>query len=292
MSINPDHQPTTRPLTDSEGNPLPPMEVRSPEPNFGDDAQGARIREANRRAENQNQKQGFWTKGKIAVAGGVAVVATGLVGAAAGGVFGGSEKTAPDQRPTASAPEKPSATEEYKFGLSTAEYANNPEALATAYYDQQNAFQIAGATEEAANADKRFEMPLLEYVDYISKDIDAAFVDAFLIDNWQDNPHLVAFVDANIDVAHSTRALRLTTYSGGTEDKEPYVREVVLDEVSGTVDPLTTSARWHGRDNSDMNTAEESATGVDPNTETGGSTFTWVDVDGELKISDVTYNAD
>lgn len=30
-------------------------------------------------------------------------------------------------------------------------------------------------------------------------------------------------------------------------------------------------------------------TGVDPNTESGLTTYTWTEVDGELKISDVSH---
>lgn len=182
-------------------------------------------------------------------------------------------------------------TTDVEFGLSVTEYEKDPEALAYAFNDQLNAFYIAGVDEKVASADARYEMSDEEYVDLISTEIDQAFVDALFVEDWQKNPALVELVGGTVEIAHSTRWGRLVTYGGGTEEKEPYVRGRTLDDATGTINPLTTTMRWHEFDNRDMNTVESSMTGVDPNTETGGATYTWVVVDDQLKISDSEYYA-
>lgn len=281
MSINPDHQPGIRqPLTDSEGNALPPLEVRSPAPNFGDDAQGERLREANRLAEQTRKRRRKKTvagivAGTVLIGGGTAVAM----------LTGGSPERA---ETTSSAPGETGKSEEkpVEFGLSATEYAKDPEALAQAFYAQMDSLFIAGINETTAHADERYEMSDNEYIDMISSEVDEQFIDNLFVEGWQNNPDLATYVATVIETAHDTRWGRLKTYSGGTDDKEPYVRRIVVDEASGTTHPLTTVVRWHGYDNRDMNTAEDGMTGLDPNTETGSETLTWKNVDGQLKISD------
>jgi len=295
MSINPDHLPGTRqPLTDSDGNPLPPLEVRSPAPNFGNDAQGERLREANRLAEVAAKR-----RRRNRIIAGIAGGAVLLGGGTAAVVLTGGEPGRPDTSSNGAQPNTDPAEVENtgeaqpitEFGLDVATYEKDPEALARAFNEQLNAFYIAGVDEKVASADERYTMSDSEYVDILSAEIDQEFIDALFVENWQNNPNLVELVDGFKAVAHSTRWGRLVTYAGGTENKEPYVQEVILDEVTGTLDPLTTTARWHGFDNRDMNTVENSMTGVNPNTETGGFTYTWKVVDGQLKISDSEYYA-
>lgn len=211
---------------------------------------------------------------------------------------GGEEPSSDQPRETQGGPVNPGEAENNEktetiteFGLDPATYEKDPEALAHAFNEQVNAFYIAGVDEKIASADKRYEMQDDEYVDYISTEIDQEFVNALFVKDWHENPNLVELVDGTLSIAHSARWGRLVTFGGGTDEKEPYVRGKELDEVTGTTNPLTTTMRWHEFDNRDMNTVESSMTGVDPNTETGGATYTWVVEDGQLKISDSTYYA-
>lgn len=256
--------------------------------------------------DDKHDKKRMSLKTKV----GLLLAGLGIAGTA--GVVGksmaGGENNAPAPRaPEASAPVTPgtqesqastpeaSATPEQEvatgeFGISAAEFKDNPEALVAEYYNQRNKYYIAGADEKAANADDRFEVTMDEYVQELSVKPDQAFMNDLFVEGWQDNQALVDYINSEIHVANITRRVRLETFSGGTEDKEPYVRETILDSVQvDSTDPLVTSDRWHEQDNRDMNTAEEVLEG-DTNDNTGGSTFTWVEVDGLMKISDVSHN--
>lgn len=227
-----------------------------------------------------------------------AVLGAGLTGYKASG-----NDKAPAERdttePVASAPVTPGKSEETQpanpegesttaFGISAAEFEANPEQLAREFYAQLNEYYIAGADEAAATADRKYEITMDEYIHEISEPIDIEFIDNLFVEGWQDNPELAEYVHSVEYVAQTTRQVRIMTYSGGTDNIEPYVRESIVDEVVATTDPLTTSVRWHGQDNRDMNIAEDVTTGEDPNQNTGGSTFTWTNVSGQLKISSFT----
>jgi len=174
-------------------------------------------------------------------------------------------------------------------GLSVAEFKNDSKAIANAYYQDLNLFLIAGATEEAAQADERYTMKDSEYVDKISADINADFVNAYLVDDWQENSNLVQYVDDLFAEAKTVRWARIGTYGGGTGNVEPYESGYILESVDST-GPLTASTRFHQYDNRDMNMADEgNLTGVNPNDVTGGDTITWVKVGDKYKISDVVY---
>lgn len=243
---------------------------------------------------------------KTAVKVGGAVAGLVAVGGAIAGVAasGNNEATPNETRPTASAPANPGETGSvapqpeadpasgpFEFGIDASEFAGNPELLAKEFNRQNNQYWIAGADEKAAKADERFTMTLEEYVTHLSSEIDAQFIEEMFVPNWEENPELAEFVNTNIKIAHGARQLRIATYTGGEEDLEPYVRETIIDEAIGTVDPLVTNTRWHERDNRDKNTVETMLEGstVDPNTQTGGTTFTWEVIDGQAKISGVSY---
>ena len=235
----------------------------------------------------QDKKSLGWKKPAAVVA---------LLGAAAAGTFGILKATTgennsvtPNEEPTISAPVVPGETIEVstlKFGISSVEYANDPEALGKEYYSQFNKFLIAGVDEKSANASSRFETPLPEYVDSLSTTINQEFVESIFAPGWESDPELAAYVQSIADVAHSTRTNRIISYGGGTDNQEQglYVREFRVDEISGTTDPLETSIRWHGYESRDMN-----ANGINPNEDTGGDIFTWKEIDGQLKITGVSH---
>jgi hypothetical protein len=242
-------------------------------------------------------------KQKFGAAVAVAVVGTGaFLGIKTMTNGGGNDHESTVPSTTTSAPANPGKTDPTQtsgeaepqartgdFGISAADFDGNPEILVQEFYKQQNEYFIAGADEKAANADERFQVTMDEYVGSLSAPIDEAFIENMFVKNWDSNSRLAGYVSAIEEIAKTTRRVRLETYSGGTEDKEPYVRETVLDNAVTSVDPLTTSVRWHEQDNRDMNTAEEVLTGVDPNEQVGGETFTWVEEDGLMKISDITH---
>lgn len=245
------------------------------------------------------QKPGI-AKKVIAAIAGVAVLGGGaFVGVKT--LAGGGDSAKPEARPTNSAPVTPgetagstetktdAASGPFEFAIPAAEFETNPHDLAVEYNSLFNKFLIAGADEKAAHADERYEMVGSKYVLTFSKAIDQKFVDELFVDDWYKNEELAQYVDRTMEIAHDTRQARLLTYTGGTEDKEPYVRETILDEIAGTTNPLVTSMRWHEHANTDMNTAEDVLTGVDVNSQYGGQTFTWKNVDGQLKISGISH---
>ncbi len=178
-------------------------------------------------------------------------------------------------------------------GLSAAELGNDTEAIVNEYYRDLNQFFITGASKESASADERYTMSDSEYVDKISVDINASFIDTYFVPNWGENPNLVEYVADMMSNAKITRWARIGTYGGGTGNIEPYECGYVLEDIEPSNDPLSASTRWKMYDNRDMNMADEgSLTGVDPNTLTGGDTITWIKVGDKLKIEDVTYNGE
>lgn len=250
------------------------------------------------RDDRHKEKTGLgWKKPAAAMA---------LVAATAAGVFGGAKalggdtNTEPRQEPSASAPANPGETGEtgetetgepsaYDFVIPAAEYQNDPQALGNKYIERYNEFLAAGGTKEEASSDDRFKMGDLEYSRYISEDVDQAFTEDLFAPGWEDNPKLASYVNSVLEVGHATRHGRLVSYPVGTEEEVPYVRQLVIDEASGNTNPLTTTIHWHGYDNRHENNVEEVLTGQDPNTATGDATFTWAEVDGELKIASIDY---
>lgn len=231
---------------------------------------------------------------KRAVIGTTAVLATG-VGVVGYNTLGGDDTEPSKPQGSNSAPANPGeskgSTQEQEqtveFGISAAEFRDNPEALATEYYEEQyNPLLIAGINKEMATSSESLSTEPQIYVIEKTQHIDQEFINELFVPDWQDNPRLAEYVGSVLDVAHSVRWARML--SSDQDGEIPYERKAIPTKVTGTVDPLTTSVRWRGEDNQDV-AQVGNLTGVDPNTLTGGGTFTWVEVDGKLKISDVTY---
>lgn len=227
-----------------------------------------------------------------------------LLGAVAAGAFGVNKlsdknDTSPpkaeatvsastNQGDSSEAENKEPAT--YDFGISAAEYENNPEALGKKFYEIYNSFLATGATEKQATSDDRLKMGDIEYSRYISQDVDQAFTDDVFVQNWEDDPELAAYVNNLIEIGHITRHGRLATYPVGTEEDIPYERQYIVDNVGGSTNPLITNINWHGYDNRNENSVEEVIiVDHDINNDTGGDTITWVEENGQLKISSIDY---
>jgi len=228
----------------------------------------------------------------------VAGVALGLLGAGAavvGVTQGGEANPTPERSPSASATpnpgEKEVAEKPVEFGIPAAKFEKNPEALGREYYNQMNAYMIAGATQEAQNSDEYVTIDLHEYVDQLSAPIDQNYIGSLFIDEWQQNPQLSDYVVTLSDIAQRTRELRLLSWSGvENADLEPYARELVVESMEVTGEPvITTSTRWTERDNGPKTNVLDNLDGPDVNSFYGGETFVWVNVDGQMKIADISH---
>jgi len=184
-----------------------------------------------------------------------------------------------------------------EFGLSAEQYEGNYEALAKEYYKQHNALLIAGIDKSNVTSQDRLWKDKKngvsqndeDYIFSIANPIMDKYVDALFVPNYEDDPALADYVQTLREIAFDTKLARIKTYS--SEDKEPYVRALQTDEIAGSNDPLTTSVTWFDSDNRTENHAADlfTDTSVDPNTQTGGETFTWVKVGDQLKISGITH---
>lgn len=240
---------------------------------------------------SKDKKVSPFKKAGVALGSLAAVVALGIgAKSALGGESTESQSTTGNSAP-ANAGETEKAEQAFEFGIPAAEFQNNPEALVQEYYNQINALRIAGATEQAAKSDRAYEISKEEFVNEFSAPIDADFAEALLIDNWQSNPDLAEYFTTEFEIANRTRELRILSFGGGTNAIEQYEREKVMTSAEGTLDPLTTSSRYTERDNAEMTIVKDNLDGQDVNTMGGGETITWVNVDGQLKISDITYFA-
>ena len=170
------------------------------------------------------------------------------------------------------------------------EVITDAESLGNATYDAFNEWQNSGITEEVAKSSERYDYTDEEYAKIKSAETDAEYIDALFVDDWTKNPQLVDFIETTSEVHATNSQFRLITFSGYEEDKEPYKRlmePTVINSELETPDKKIVSVSWEGRDNQNMNTAGDHLTGVDPNTETGGSTLTYVLVGKNWKIADV-----
>ena len=232
-------------------------------------------------------------------------VGTLAVGAVAGlffganriGLIGGdssSETPAPNPDKTVSAPAVPGETNDIdtsnptEFSLSAAEYENNLESLAEKYYAQENKFMIAGISKEVAESEKRFEAGDDVYLKKIVSPINDKFVEDLFVEDWKSKPKLAEYVNGILKLADTTKYARINTY--GDYDDEPYERSTITDEIVVDTATSSTTVTWHGYDNRDLNHVEDSLlTGVDPNDEYGSLTISWENVDGKMKIANVSY---
>ncbi len=104
--MSPDKDPTTR----INSGDLPPLEPTAEVPlrnrddveaqfqGLHESFQGPTARVPREHRDDKHEKPAFWTKGKMAVVGGVAVIATGVVGVVANGALGGDKKPTPKEQ--------------------------------------------------------------------------------------------------------------------------------------------------------------------------------------------------
>jgi hypothetical protein len=248
--------------------------------------------------DDKHDKKFNWKKPAAVVA---------LLGAVGAGAFiakgqgGDRPNAAPDRSPAASATPNPGASETAKpgksetaapapsseYGLAASEFANNPEKLASSYYEQLTAFEIAGIDEKAANDDHLFDVGMGPYVAEISKPIDQAFIDGLFAPGWEDNPRLASYVENQLNIAHQVREVRMRTF--GSQDEEPFAQFITPTEttVRGH-SPLITATAWAETNNADKNHAEELLTADSLQDQTGTDVFEWGEFDGQMKIVDVS----
>lgn len=219
-----------------------------------------------------------------------------LVGCGPQGTNGESNPT-PERSPASSAPatagETETAEQPIEFGLSAAEFESNPEALIREYYAQENAFVIAGATKEAEQSNDRFTMETDEFITKLSTPINEEFIGELFVDDWIENPNLAEYVISLVEVAEYTRKLRIFSLSNAAQDSglEPYTREMILNSVEVSSEPsITTSVQVTDHDNRFATNVADHLEG-EPNDATGGGTYTWVNIDGKMKIADITTDA-
>lgn len=257
------------------------------------------------RDDKHEKKAGFWTRGKVLVAGGVAVAAAAAAGI--GLTQGGDNNTEPRQEPGASAPATPGTNEtpapsetapsdpetDAPVGaveLSAEEYTNG-EQLSRGFVEQTNNWVMAGATPELVENRDR-SMSVDEYVQSVAGPIDEAYINALIVPGWENDESLRTFVE---QVRNSHRiflkAYIGTMLSGTGEPYKYYASITSAAEESATPEQIVGSYRYVGHDNFDKNNAHEYITDSQEGT-TGGSTVTWVNKDGSWKAADVEYNAD
>jgi hypothetical protein len=264
-----------------------------------DATQSDRVLTGQRTVEEELGERAKDRKGHMPLLAGVVTTAL-LVG---GGIFGynkatGSDKSGtaenpaptPDTTATATTGEKPAETESY--ALSYEKYKSDPVALVKAYYEKSNAWTNAGLTPELANAEERYSMTAREYASQLAAGPDQAYISETLIPEWESNPRILKSINQGLEMHLDNLEIALITSNPENGDIEPYKRyqNVIEDSIvveSATDTEVVITSRWQGSDNSDKNRGEEVSTGVDPNTETGGSTMTFTVVNGLYLLSDI-----
>lgn len=232
--------------------------------------------------------------GHAPIVGTLALAITLGVGAFIGTRGGESQPTPERTEPTQSAPATPGEVNEAdvaEFGISALEVDNDPALFAEAYYGEINEFINYGVDEDVASSDRRLVMDDEDYIAEISENINADFVNNMFVPEWQNDAILSEYVQSLLDVAASTRLVRLKTYAKNMDEiKEPYERGFIVDSAVHT-DNGGTSYRilGHGYDNRDLNNAAEWLGGNVPNTEKLDGVFDTKIVDGKVLISGVSY---
>ncbi|MGB3945790.1 MAG: hypothetical protein WBK76_03055 [Candidatus Saccharimonadales bacterium] len=219
-----------------------------------------------------------------------------LVGCGPQGTSNESNPTS-ERSPASSAPatagETETAEQPIEYGISAAEFENDPEALIREYYAQHNAFLIAGATKEAEQSDDRYTLDTDEFITQLSTPINEEFIGELFVDDWIENPNLAEYVISFVEVAEYTRKLRIFSLSNAAQDSglEPYTREMIINSVEVSSEPsITTSVKVTDHDNRFATNVADHLEG-EPNDATGGGTYTWVNIDGKMKIADISFDA-
>ena len=211
-----------------------------------------------------------------------------------GGAFGLNRtltsETSPDNSPdmTTSTPANPTETESTKteWGASAAEL-NDIEQLAQTFHSQEAAFFAAGVDRSNSDNPRQFEIGQDEYIDEISAPIDKAFLDAWFVPGWENNPVLAAKAANWIDVAHQTRDMRLRTNS--PEDEEQFTQANIPTSITESKqDPYVVHSEWQCTMNTDKNRAVELFPDLIRACCSGSYTITFVPVDGRAKVANIT----
>jgi hypothetical protein len=244
--------------------------------------------------ENPGALMGNDKKGGLKRKIGLALAGIGLVGTGgfvAKTTMGGEAAPAPEREPSVSAPVNPGEVAEQpqsaEFGLSSAEYLDNPTARVEAYYEQIGQLYVEGITQEVAEDPRRFELGEDAYIDEVTQGISGRFIESLYVEGWENNPRLVADIDNLLTIVDRTRELRLYSYTAIGGDLQPYARELIAESVQTPDNPLITDVAFREADNRYETSVVDNIDGIDINTVTGGEVITWTEVDGQLKISDI-----
>ncbi len=234
-----------------------------------------------------------WYRIGGAVAGLIAAVGVG-VGVTSSGSDSEKEPVAKD--PTASAPEKTGQDNSHETALDKnvldmEDIGVSGEKLSIATYDMENEWTNSGLSDEVLNDDERFTMPLEDYAAKIANELDKEYIEKYIVDDWQSNPNLVAYINNKISIHQTNLHIAMITSGSGNGDLAPYRRETRFESsniASNDAGTLTVNTRWVEWDNRTENRAGQLLTGVDPNTQQGGYTLTFEDTEDGRKIADIT----
>lgn len=173
------------------------------------------------------------------------------------------------------------------FGISAAEYLNDPNERAQEFVRQYNALQTTGIDKEVATSEDIRDVGVEAYLEQISDQPVNEFFSELLVDDWASSPNLVEAVASMTGVTYRTRELRLLSLGNNMGDLAPYYREMVIDEAQPAEDPMVTNFSYYEKDNASETGVADNIDGIDVNKLTGGLSITWVEVDGKLKISNI-----
>jgi len=176
---------------------------------------------------------------------------------------------------------------------------SDPEALmetfvngrTTEWFNAGSTLENARAAFEAGKSGKSLETSAEE----IAEKYDVLFIDALLVKDWKSNPVMAEWVNRMISVHKTTLKLYfLTSFPDVTpEDKTPYMRGSKFTQINSSAvnkdGSVTISSTEHDYDNADLNrVGEELTNGTKVKGERINSTSTFIEVDGKVKLSNLT----
>jgi hypothetical protein len=171
-------------------------------------------------------------------------------------------------------------------------YKDDAEGLAEAFTELRNQWLNSGYSVDLAKSDERFSMSEEEYATGIAQKTDAEYIEAMMAPGWDTNPVLVDFVNTNIKNHDGLIQMKLITSDPKNGDDEVYESGINLDQGTASIvtsddETVVLQFSWSGSDNRDQNRGEDFyINDYDPNTETGGGTYTFKNIDGSLKLAD------
>lgn len=271
--------------------------------------------------KNEKKKTGR-TRRALCIAVGVTVLTAIAITGSGCGNNDNADALAHDSTTTPEAPANPDTTDDTFVETSTTSDSENgsaegiptvesleldaslleyPEALMKKFMEGlHNGWTNAGATPENARAAMDSSLSLADYAALIAAEYDKVYIDALLIEGWEANPTLAKWVNKSMIPIHAkTLALYFITSFPDSHplDKEPYERTTEIRKIisatrqdDGSLEIVNIE---YDRDNSDMNRVGEDLT--DGKTIDGNDiqpTWTFVDEDGKVKISDLIFGKD